>query len=747
MNQPEEHRSFQEPSVLDYFISRIKFWEKSTLSLAESELAIDDSSLITADSKTKTVKRVEHKAHLEKKAKPVVTEDVAVPDSAIPAINYLIPWLSVVALVLAVIAQMLLEPSPNRSAIPGLVLYLLAAGALIYANIRREWVVDNHRSEVLPGFNLTLRIDFLFMALIMAVMSFVLFGNGHFTFLNTGFWLFALTMVFLTFREREAASSQWLNRIWEALKCPRWRIEFSRWTLIVLVAIGLVLFFRFNQLDTVPPEMISDQAERLFGVNDVLQGEYPIFFAGNFGSEAFQFYWTGALIKLFDLDISFHSLKFASALAGLIALIYIYLLGKEIANKWTGLLAMVFCGIAYWPNVFTRAAMGAAFFPLFLAPLLYYLLKGLRISNRNYFLYSGLALGLGLLSYRAFLIVPILLIIAVVLYCLHKQSAGKRAQALFGLAIILLIALIVFLPLLRAILAEPRVYLFRIFSRVSDWERPLPGSGWSIFMKNLWSALVMFFWSDGNSWVDSIVQRPALDFISGSLYFIGLLILIIRYIRKRHWLDLFLIVLIPVLLLPSVLSLAFPEENPSLSRTAGAIVPVFLVIGLAVDTFISALITKLPQKLGKAIAWIIGLSLLMLTGVNNYDLVFNQYKNSYQSASWNASEMARVIKEFNDTIGSYDSAWIVGYPHWVDTRLVAIEVGRAGYDFAIWTEQIEQTALMTQGKMFLINIDDESGKQALEEIYPDGVLWEYDSDVENKNFMIFFVPPSQGVEQ
>ncbi|MFH1446737.1 MAG: glycosyltransferase family 39 protein [Chloroflexota bacterium] len=747
MNQSEDQKSSQEPNVLDYFISKIKFWEKSMLSLAESELTDDDSSLTTADSKTKTVKRIEHKAHLEKKTKPVVTEDVAVSDSAIPAIHYLIPWLSVVALVLAVIAQMLLEPSPNRSAIPGLVLYLLAAGALIYANIRREWVVDNHRREVLPGFNLTLRIDFLFMALIMAAIAFILFGNGHFTFLNTVFWLLALIMVFLTFRDKETVSSQWLNRIWEALKYPRWRIEFSRWTLILLVAIGLVLFFRFNQLDTVPPEMISDQAERLFGVNDVVQGEYTVFFAANFGSEAFQFYWTGALIKLFGLDISFYSLKLASVLAGLITLIYIYLLGKEIANKWTGLLAMVFCGIAYWPNVFTRAAMGAVFFPLILAPLFYYLLKGLRISNRNYFLYAGLALGLGLLSYRAFLIVPVLLIMAVVLYCLHKQSAGKRAQALFGLVIILLIALIIFLPLLRTILAEPRVYLYRIFSRLSNWERPLPGSGWSIFLKNLWSALVMFFWSDGNCWVDSIIQRPALDFISSSLYFIGLLLLIVRYIRNRHWLDMFLIVSIPILLLPSVLSLAFPEENPSLSRTAGVIIPVFLVIGLALDTFISTLRTKLPQKLGKAIAWIIGLSLVILSSVNNYDLVFNQYTNLYQSASWNASEMAAVIEEFNDTIGSYDSTWIVGYPHWVDTRLVAIEVGRAGYDFAIWPEQIEQTTLTTQAKMFLININDESGKHVLEEIYPDGVLWEHESDVENKNFMIFFVPPSQGVEQ
>jgi len=79
MNQPEEHKSSQEPSVLDYLTSKIKFWERSTLSLAESELATDDSSLTTAVSKTKSVNAVEHKMLSEKKAKAAVTEEVIVP--------------------------------------------------------------------------------------------------------------------------------------------------------------------------------------------------------------------------------------------------------------------------------------------------------------------------------------------------------------------------------------------------------------------------------------------------------------------------------------------------------------------------------------------------------------------------------------------------------------------------------------------------------------------------------------------
>ena len=73
------------------------------------------------------------------------------------------------------------------------------------------------------------------------------------------------------------------------------------------------------------------------------------------------------------------------------------------------------------------------------------------------------------------------------------------------------------------------------------------------------------------------------------MYFLGIAGLLIRYIRKRNWMDLFLLVSIPMLMMPSILSLAYPGENPSLNRSAGAIVPVFVVIGLALEATLRTL--------------------------------------------------------------------------------------------------------------------------------------------------------------
>ncbi len=71
----------------------------------------------------------------------------------------------------------------------------------------------------------------------------------------------------------------------------------------------------------------------------------------------------------------------------------------------------------------------------------------------------------------------------------------------------------------------------------------------------------MFNWDDGNIWVASVPHRPALDVVSGALFLIGIVLLLARYLQKRHWLDLFLLLSVLILQLPSTLSLAFPMRT------------------------------------------------------------------------------------------------------------------------------------------------------------------------------------------
>ncbi|NUM49273.1 MAG: glycosyltransferase family 39 protein, partial [Anaerolineales bacterium] len=549
-------------------------------------------------------------------------------------------------------------------------------------------------------------------------------------------------------RAQSSGLSQWGARVQTWLAAPRIEVQISPWLVLVVGAILISAFFRFYRLDSVPPEMISDHAEKLLDVQDVLNGQYSIFFPRNTGREPFQFYLTAAMALIFDTGISFMSLKLGTVIAGMVTLYYIYKLGEEIANRRVGLLAMAFTGIAYWPNVISRIALRFALYPLFAAPTMYYLIRGMRRQSRNDFILAGIFMGLGLHGYSSFRAVPVLVVIAAGLYVLHHFSALQKPWFWTGFSSAVILSVIVFLPLIRYITESPEqrtAFSYRFVTRISGVENPLPEPVSKIFMKNLGRGLAMFGWDDGETWPHSVTHRPALDFVSAALFHLGVVLLLVRYVLKRDWLDLFLLISIPILMMPSILSLAFPGENPALNRPGGAYIPVFLVLALALDGLMRGLEKGLHGKTGTRVAWGLTLILFALAARQNYDLVFNQYFRSYQFSSWNTSELGAVIKGYLDSgLGEPEGVWIVGYPHWVDTRLASMIAGHPERDFGVIPELMLINSEGYAGpKLFLLHPQGIDSLQALQVMYPGGLLTMYDSKVETKDFWIYFVPGNQ----
>ncbi|MEJ2304888.1 MAG: glycosyltransferase family 39 protein, partial [Anaerolineales bacterium] len=622
----------------------------------------------------------------------------------------------------------------------GIAFYVLAAVWLIWAIWRGEWAIlslPESKPRVDP---LTIRGYALVMGAALSLSAFLTFAGNRFTLFNVTLWFSGLAaLVYALWLPNEEDKGR-LLRVWESLSRPFWKLTISRWSLLVMAGAALAVFFRVYHLTQVPPEMFSDHAEKLLDVQDVLMGQTRIFFPRNTGREAIQMYLTAGIAKYLGTGLSFISLKIGTVLAGLLALPFIYFLGKEVSNRRTGFLAMVFAGIAYWPNVISRVGLRFPLYPLFAAPVLYFIYKGLRTSNRNDFILAGLALGIGLHGYSPTRFLPFVVVAAILVYLVHRQSGGLRRQAVFYLMIVALVALVVFLPLGRYALENPGIFNYRTMTRMGTLERPLPGPAWQIFLKNLWNALIMFFWSDGETWVHSVVYRPALDVVSAALLFIGTILILVRYLRKRSWSDMFLLLSVPLLMMPSILSLAFPNENPSLNRTGGALVPVFIIVAYGLDTLLSSLRRQLKSFWGPRVAWGLAILLLIWSSAQNFDLVFHQYYRQFLFSSWNTTELGHVIRSFADSVGTSETAWVVPYPYWVDTRLVGINAGYPIKDFALWPEDFEQTLNDPRAKLFLLKPEDTADVNLLKEFYPEGTLTRYTSKVETKDFLLFFVP-------
>ncbi len=716
----EHHPKFNEPSVLDYVKSKLSFGRRPKIEIPESLLAKSETENVAP-------KVVEAEA-----AQPLTISHPSTP----------FPWLSLVALGLALLAQQMFEPP--ASAVTGIALYLMALAFLLWAVLRGEWRLLSHAKSSSGNDPLTFHRSAFLICIPFAVLAFFFFSGNLFTIFNLTLWLIVLVVFVWSLWLRDLNQPSLWQRLVEIVSRREWQIRITRWTLLILALSGIVIFFRVYHIQQTPAEPFSDHAEKLLDVYDVTQGLTHIFFPRNTGREAIQFYWTVLMNWIFGTGLSFLTLKIDTVGFGLFVLPFMYLLGKEIGGRRVGLLTFFITGIAYWPNMISRIGLRFPLYPLFVAPTMLYLIRGMRTRNRNDFILSGIFLGLGLNGYSPARIVPFLVAAAIILYIIHAQSKGARRDALIWFVIVGLTSLMIFIPLLRYVTENPAMFSYRALTRVGTLEQPLPGPWYQIFVANVWNGLKMFNWDDGSIWVASVPNRPALDVVSGALFLIGIVLLLARYFQKRHWLDLFLLLSVLILQLPSTLSLAFPDENPALNRAGGSYVPVFIIVALALDGLITAFGS---EKKRQVIAWILTGILLFCSAAQNYDLVFNQFDQQFRLNSWNSSEMGAVIKQFSLVYGETDTVWIVPFPYWVDTRLPGVWAGIPNRDFAMFPDHLSDTLQISGPKLFMVKAssqdptaNDQKSLNTLKQLYPQGSLSLHHSSVPGHDFWIYFVP-------
>lgn len=640
-----------------------------------------------------------------------------------------LPWRMLGAVLLALYAQSQLEP-PDPKVELAVSLYVFAILLALWSYFKDEWQLPSLRPDLAQADPMTLRIIPLLISVGLMVSAFASFNENLFTVMNVTLWL--LTIVTFLW-------AVWVKapRIERTPPAPEARRKAVAWAVLVVAVMGLALFFRLYRVDGVPSEPFSDHAEKILDVYEITTGSPLIFFPRNTGREALQMYWTLLVATVFNTGFSFLSLKLGTTLLGVLTLPFIYLLGREWGGARVGLFALFLFGVAYWPNVIARIGLRFPLYPLFVAPTLFFLMRGLRTRNRNDFLLAGLALGLGLHGYSPFRMMPLVVVAAFALYLLHPQSKDARGQAIWWLTLIVVLSAIVFMPLGRYWMDNPDSFSYRAFSRLGDVETQLSGPAWQIFFSNLWNGLRMFNLDDGEIWVNSIPHRPALDVVTGALFIFGAVFVLIRYLRRRDWRDLFLLVSVPLLMMPSVLSLAFPDENPALNRSGAAAIPAILLAALALDGLVKAFGSGRRRT---AVAWGLAGLLLAASAYQNYNLVFNVFDTQFKAGAWNTSEMGMVISDFRAQYGETDTLWIVPFPYWVDTRLPGVWAGIPNRDFALFKENLSSSLEAPYPKLFIYWPQDAETEAILRDLYPQGSIRRYSSAVDpSKDFMIYFV--------
>ena len=662
-------------------------------------------------------------------------------------------WLGVpLALLFALMGQQALigqsQPYLGTAAL------VVGAGLLIFETWRLglDWrTVDQNRDQPealpLPGLadhpEAIVRWQFVIGAYLATALTFVFSANNDFNALAGLSWLASLTLWVLAFWAGSLRPNFVRLLVWfDGFAQRKFTFTLSRTFVLLLLVLGISAWFRFSQLNEVPIAMTSDHVEKLLDVNDILNnGKRPIFEATNGGREPLEFYLAAALANFTGL--SHLTLKLVTATTGFVTLIFIFLLAREASgDDLTGLLATLAAGIGWWPNVISRNGLRFPFAMLFVALTLWLIIRALKREKQNEVLLAGVALGVGLYGYTPIRFVPVVVALAFTLYGLQRWSRTVSLKLVAQFAIFAMIVVTAFMPMIRYAVDEPENFWRRTVTRIAGepgLETAPPT--WQVFLENEWNSLRMFQWTSDSAWLISPANQPALDWVMGACFFLGVALLIYRYSRYRDWLDLFLLLAVPILLLPSTLALAFPIENPSLHRSGAAIPIVFLIVALPLRVFIDYARKATRQWWGGLAGVAVVTLLLLISAQENWTILFERYANQYKSSVQNAPELGETVRAWADSIGEWDTVVVKAYPYWVDTRAVGYYAGQPGWNnVALELDKLDDLVNDPRPKLYILNRKDHEALAFLRRLYPQGTLAYHVSDYNDKDYLTFLVP-------
>lgn len=425
-----------------------------------------------------------------------------------------------------------------------------------------------------------------------------------------------------------------------------WNSEdlFELWELPFLVGIlALAIFLRFRNLDTIPLGIWYDEAELGLETRRILSGAPYSPMAAFSKNPSLPFYLNA--LFLYFLGDTLWSLRSVVATVGVVSVVGMYLLAREMFGRWAGLIASFLLACGFWHINFSRFNMQNVLAPGAAIWMFYFLFRGLKYQRRLDFLLSGLLMGIGMHTYTGFRVAPPILIPLVIVALIFQKRFLR--DFLYSLILMGVFSSIAFIPLGAFALRNPREFTARM-DQTSVFR---PGRSeqqkWSDFRKNFVEHYQMFhYWGDRNP-RHGLTAAPKVDFASGVLMMLGLALAWYRWRDLRYFL---LPVWLALSLMAGILSLEF--ESPQTARTITAIPVAFLLGALALDEVRKALAGALPIA-GRYVFLLLLFPLGAFVAHENYDIYFNRQMK--RGDTWSEfSGLDTAVARYLLTLGERD---------------------------------------------------------------------------------------------
>lgn len=635
-------------------------------------------------------------------------------------------------------------------------------------------------SRNFDGLALALRTLGGALAVVMSLITLSATSNNRFTTMGVIAWIASIVLWFVVLAPREWGVAAFINGI-RAIRLPK------GWTLFALVGIMFVAsVFRFSQLDAIPTEMTSDHVEKILDAQRILSGNPQVFFPNNGGREPIQFYLMAFISQLPGLGLNFFTLKFLTVLEGLICIPILWWMGREIIGKdepqlgnVVGLLLAALVAVSYWHTMLSRLGLRIVLTVIVTALLVIYLSRGIRYNRRGDFIKAGLILGVGVYAYQAVRMLPVVVIAGVLLAIIFALFRSRRwehiSRYLVNLGVLVLFSFVVFVPMLGFARDYPEDFWRRtsgrllgdelvqttdengqLVTREATIEERMSAfqQNFGILVTNIRNALLMYNWKGDVAWITAMPNKPQFDVFTGALLIVGVGAWGVRMVRRRDAADWLMPAALFIMLLPSALSIAYPIENPSATRTSGSLPEAYLFAALPLALACMSLYRFAPNWKGKAASGVVVGAVLLASGSANWNTYFVEFRDSYNNSSPAPyTEAGRFLRGFADSGSTLANAFMIAYSYWWDYRALGLEAGVTDWPNGVVTLDavpafVRDAALRTDAYrldpdkdlIFFYHPDAVDTAAALEKWFPDGVSQRITTYKPGGDYMVYRVP-------
>jgi hypothetical protein len=365
---------------------------------------------------------------------------------------------------------------------------------------------------------------------------------------------------------------------------PKSKIQNSLWLMIAVILIAA--FFRFISIDTAPPGWRDDELIE-FGMDQrIAQGWRPLFITEAEGHEPVYHYIHAATIALFGENIiGYKWLPFAF---GLLTVALTFALAKRMFDARVGLLAATLMAVSFWPIMYSRLGVRhIGLLPWMLAA--FYLLYPARsgeqgAGGRGRIFFAGIFLAAGLMTYFAGRAVPIILIGFLIYLLLFKRSILKRVwlPTIAAIAIGAIIVLPMFIQISQTPGSEKRTEV------VGGPLIELRKGNLKPAIDTTLGTLGMFTFAGDPESLYNVSGRPVFDWITGTFFYLGVSISLIRLKRIENG---FALAWLVIGLAPAFVSL----PAGSFSHTIAALPIVFVLTAFGAVSVVSWISDKMTR--------------------------------------------------------------------------------------------------------------------------------------------------------